>query len=322
MTPLAWELFEDVCTPSGIHIAEWPFGHADDPKNRDKTRRLLWQILNQAKFVEMTKVMALTGQLAHGMYNAYEDYDRVDTRLAFLPAPCTWIETYNPSIKGLIDDEERRELTNTFFQIGDERERIKHWYRTAVVFMANDSTHTADRFRIQYQTPRDPAKPRVWRVKHLSVLPLVHSGLKPARSYEHVGADGHVRRFEKPVAWVHDFIDYANLALINSPRIIGQRGHYPHGRIERNALKNAKMVGKFPLRAWTEIVLEITTNPQDRSGDAPKEMHLTGERCLHYCRTYLRVRLGMLEYVEGHWRGNPALGIKRSRYRVEPEKQS
>jgi hypothetical protein len=31
----------------------------------------------------------------------------------------------------------------------------------------------------------------------------------------------------------------------------------------------------------------------------------------------LGVRLGQPEYVEGCWRGNPALGIKRSRYKLD-----
>ena len=54
--------------------------------------------------------------------------------------------------------------------------------------------------------------------------------------------------------------------------------------------------------------------------EGQRQEAITGERCLHYCRTYLRVRMGMLEYVEGHWRGNPALGMKRSRYRLEQER--
>jgi hypothetical protein len=29
--------------------------------------------------------------------------------------------------------------------------------------------------------------------------------------------------------------------------------------------------------------------------------------------------MGQLEYVESHWRGNPALGMKRSRYRLEDQ---
>lgn len=316
MTPLAWELFEDVHTVSGMHFAEMPFG-----KDQRKTGRLLWQILDKAKFVEMTAVLPLSGILAKKMYDAYEEYDKVDTKLAFLPAPITWIETEQPSLTGLVDEKERTKLINEMFQIGYEEKDIKYWYRAAFVFMGDDSTHVAQRFQIQYQTPRVLPGPRLWRIKQLPPLPLVHSGLKPARSYEHVGDRGATRKFDKPVAATKDFIHYADLALINSPRIVGQRGHFPHGRAEREALKKAKMVGKFPLRAWTEIVLEVTPHPEDRS-DTDAELHLTGERCLHYCRTYLRVRYGMLEYVEGHWRGNPALGIKRSRYRVKPESKS
>jgi hypothetical protein len=110
---------------------------------------------------------------------------------------------------------------------------------------------------------------------------------------------------------------YAVLALINSPRVIGQRQHMPHERIEREKLKALGLVGKFPLRAWTEILLSVAP-PDDRTGEPSNEAHLTGEKCLHFCRTHLRVRLGQLEYVEGHYRGNPALGFKRSRYKLEP----
>lgn len=315
MTPLAWELFEDVHTVSGIHMAEMPFG-----KDKRKTGQLLWKMLDSAKFFEMTAAMPLYGILAKKMYDAYEDYDKLDTKLAFLPAPITWLETNQPSLRGLVSDEERNKLINEMFQIGYEEKDIKHWYRAAFVFIGDDSTHLAQRYVIQYQTPRVLPGPRIWRIKTMPGLPLVHSGLKPARSYEH-RTDRGVRTFDKPVAATMDFMHYAMLALINSPRVIGQRGHFPHGRAEREALKKAKMVGKFPLRAWTEIVLEVMRHPEDRS-DTDAELHLTGERCLHYCRTYLRVRHGMLEYVEGHWRGNPALGIKRSRYRLKPESKS
>jgi hypothetical protein len=117
------------------------------------------------------------------------------------------------------------------------------------------------------------------------------------------------------------FICYAFLALINTPRIIGRRQHMPHERVEREKLKALGLVGKFPLHAWTEIVLKVAP-PDDRTGEPSTEGHLTGERCLHFVRTFLRVRMGQLEYVESHWRGNPALGMKRSRYRLEPGAQT
>jgi hypothetical protein len=113
---------------------------------------------------------------------------------------------------------------------------------------------------------------------------------------------------------------YAALALINSPRIIGRRQHMPHERVEREKLKALGLIGKFPLHAWTEIILKVAP-PDERTGEPASEAHLVGEKCLHFVRTFLRVRMGQLEYVESHWRGNPALGMKRSRYRLEPGAQ-
>jgi hypothetical protein len=46
------------------------------------------------------------------------------------------------------------------------------------------------------------------------------------------------------------------------------------------------------------------------------EAHYTGEKCLHFCRSHLRVRNGRLEQVKAHWRGNPSLGIKQTRYKL------
>jgi hypothetical protein len=75
------------------------------------------------------------------------------------------------------------------------------------------------------------------------------------------------------------------------------------------------MVGTFPLRAWTEIVLEVTP-PSEAGALDPGEAHLTGRRALHFCRQHLRIRGGRLELVKAHWRGDAAIGIKQSRYRV------
>ncbi|KTQ96970.1 hypothetical protein NS365_23330, partial [Aureimonas ureilytica] len=73
--------------------------------------------------------------------------------------------------------------------------------------------------------------------------------------------------------------------------------------------------GRFPLNAWTELQLRVAS-PRDLSRDASVEAHLTGQRPLHFCRAHLRVRLGRLEVVRSHWRGDASLGIKQTRYRV------
>jgi hypothetical protein len=106
------------------------------------------------------------------------------------------------------------------------------------------------------------------------------------------------------------------LLLINSPKIIGRRQHMPHAGLERELTKHFS-AGKFPLHAWTEIKLEVA-KPTEIDDGEPHEAHLTGRRALHFVRKHIRIRLGRLEYVNAHWRGDPAIGIKQSRYRVTP----
>lgn len=111
-------------------------------------------------------------------------------------------------------------------------------------------------------------------------------------------------------------ISFAHLALlvINSPRVIGRRQHMPHRGLEKR-LTRALGAGMFPLHGWTEIKLEIN-KPVEIDDGEPHEAHLTGRRALHFCRKHIRIRNGRLEYVKAHWRGDPALGIKQSRYRL------
>lgn len=104
------------------------------------------------------------------------------------------------------------------------------------------------------------------------------------------------------------------LALVNTPRIIGRRQHQPHAGLRRD-LSRKFGAGAFVLHPWTEIVLKIT--PPSSEADEPETLPLTGSRALHFVRAHLRMRLGRVEIVSPHWRGDPALGIKQSRYRVE-----
>jgi hypothetical protein len=108
------------------------------------------------------------------------------------------------------------------------------------------------------------------------------------------------------------------LAMINTPRLVGRKQHMPDRKLEKTLLRNRPNIGKFPLQAWTEITLSVSAPTKDVSGQSSKEAHLTGNKPLHFCRQHWRVRLGRLERVKAHWRGDPSLGIKRSRYKVTP----
>lgn len=105
----------------------------------------------------------------------------------------------------------------------------------------------------------------------------------------------------------------AFLLLINSPKVIGRRQHAPHRGLEKRLAAALGPQGEFSLHDWTEIKLEVGL-PKDMSDEAPGEGRLTGQKALHFCRSHLRVRLGRLEVVRAHWRGDASLGIKQSRY--------
>lgn len=111
------------------------------------------------------------------------------------------------------------------------------------------------------------------------------------------------------------------LAMINTPKMIGRRQHMPHRGLERELIAQQKVIGRFPLHAWTEIKLEVAV-PRDLSEEAEHEDHLTGRKALHFCRAHLRHVNGALVFVRPHWRGDASLGIKRSRYKVVPPSTS
>lgn len=102
------------------------------------------------------------------------------------------------------------------------------------------------------------------------------------------------------------------LDLINTPGLVGLRQHDQHRGLARKLY--AARTGSYPLRGWSEIVLKHQT----RVAEEPE--HHTGatfHKCLHFVRSHLRhYRDGKVTVIPAHWRGDPALGIKRTRYLV------
>jgi len=113
---------------------------------------------------------------------------------------------------------------------------------------------------------------------------------------------------------------YGTLAIINTPRTIGRKQHMPHRGLERRLLKDHAKVGPFPLKGWTELKLEAFYQRRDAEGRV-REEHMTGQKCLHFCRAHLRIRLGKVEFVSSSWKGDAALGIKQTRYRLTPPRR-
>jgi hypothetical protein len=175
--------------------------------------------------------------------------------------------------------------------------------------------HTADAaptLRVGKQT--EPFTISMGRVR---AVPLIAGGFEYEETPEMKGAwtDGIQVR-----SAANRFIAMAMLALdiIGQPSLVRLVTHAPHRGLERQLLRQG--VGKYPLLAWHEVVIK----PQDRPlTDEEAEGHLTGRKCLHFVRGHRRrYRDGRETTVTHHWRGDPALGMQRTRYRVEPPRKA
>jgi hypothetical protein len=111
---------------------------------------------------------------------------------------------------------------------------------------------------------------------------------------------------------------FATLFLLSVPHLVDLRVHQPHAGLQRKVAQAKGQVGRYPLQAWSEVTIFASADPLiDDRRDAEIESHLSGQKCLHFVRSFLRWRRGQLERVKAHWRGDPALGMKRTRYVAE-----
>lgn len=107
---------------------------------------------------------------------------------------------------------------------------------------------------------------------------------------------------------------FSLLALMNSPKLVRTREH-DHAKLNARRIKR----GKYPYYPHHEVVLNIDKHSfmvTQGQGDGP-------ERGLHFVRSHLRFyvhpRYKNVEVtiVQPHWRGNPELGIRNTRYSME-----
>jgi hypothetical protein len=116
------------------------------------------------------------------------------------------------------------------------------------------------------------------------------------------------------VGAAHRFIGMCvlTLDLINTPGLVGLRQHDPHRGLAKRLY--AARGGSYPLQGWSEIVLKHQTQYAE---DTVHHTGATFHKCLHFVRSHRRhYRNGHVAIIPAHWRGDPALGIKRTRYRV------
>jgi hypothetical protein len=104
------------------------------------------------------------------------------------------------------------------------------------------------------------------------------------------------------------------VTLINSPHVVIMRERRCKKEFAR---KVARVIPNFPVHSWHEVRLHVR-KPREVDDGQPHQDIITGQRALHYVRKFMRIRLGRLEHVRAHWRGNPDIGVHHSDYRVSP----
>lgn len=250
-----------------------------DPRCIDDLRE--W--LSDIHCFEVSEVNSLIGELTTAMHTQ-EKADEIIAERRFLPAPKTWIEY---RYKGRRIATLLQEIPQ--HMVGTEGRQIEK--PVIATFFCEEMGMNLGIFSMADSNRAALAENQIRNERILADLGL------PTTEAQMV---------------------YAQLAmiLINTPHIIGRRQHMPHAGLERQ-LTRGLAGGKFPLHAWTEIKLQVA-KPVEVDDGEPHEAHLTGQRALHFVRKHIRIRLGQLEYVSAHWRGDPSIGIKRSRYIVEP----
>lgn len=111
------------------------------------------------------------------------------------------------------------------------------------------------------------------------------------------------------------FIEYYTyLLMINTPKLINRKTHVAHRGLQRDLRRLGGLT--FPLQAWTEILLPITTI--DGAGMRVDASGLAGRVCLHWTRSHKRRIAGVWTLIKDYWSGDASLGIKQSRYSLIP----
>lgn len=225
---------------------------------------------------EITRALPLIFQIG----DHYIETGRGDDRYAFLPAPRTWLEAV------------------VLTEQGDQG-------RQGRLFIESADRNSAEFYTITWMQG-------AFVTTSWGVMPLARNA----------NAGSLVRHFPNELVEFTPstsdehtkFTFFATFSLINHPKIIGRKQHMPHRGLEKRLVQTFG-AGKFPLHAWTEIQLDVTPT-HDARRDPSVEAHYTGARALHFCRAHLRLSNGNLSFVTSHWRGDAALGIRQSRYKV------
>jgi hypothetical protein len=201
----------------------------------------------------------------------------------FLPAPLTWLE-FRP--------EKRLNVARRWGFLLTQK--------SAEVFEICHATHTDAELSV---TPAF-----IVRVSHGSVAVDCEETVRQWRLHHPEIEPDHLRKGIEALAW----LVMGCLSIINTPAIFKHTEHEPHAGLRRELVRRGLLEPSRRQRPWVEIKLDIRP-PSDLPGGGER---MTGTKALHFCRAHMRFRLGKVEWVRSHWRGDASKGVVRHDYRV------
>jgi len=235
-----------------------------------------------------------------------QEKDSIADSLAFLPAPATWLEYQNGTGRFgyLLVQKTDTTASCVSFLAEDMRGGI------AFIPMPHAdlpllSTADADNFAVDSALTIQGLDE-----KYLEKAPVFTEFGIPKARWDTSNVD-----WDKVLSaeQVRAYRLYAMLSIINSPKIIERSTHKPSSGLQKRL--NRKASKPFELLPWHEILLDVQP-PPDGEGHTGNGERLTGPKALHFCRSFIRIRLGKLERVRAHWRGDPSLGVSQASYRM------
>ena len=125
------------------------------------------------------------------------------------------------------------------------------------------------------------------------------------------------------------YVLYSLLTMINQPRRINQRVIMPHAGLQRKLAAKFNGAGGYAVHAYRELTLKVGATIDASDAEAWQD-YLTNRMPLHFVRAHRRRADGVdhprysaevdstWDLIPAIWRGTSALGIKLTRYRLEP----
>jgi hypothetical protein len=269
--------------------------------------KLLAPFPHDVKCFEVSQVY----ELAHELADQASDRGNVAESLAFLPAPVTWIEHRytredgTSALRAFLLVEKADKTASAVSIIGVDINGKSVFIPAPLGDLRLLDASDPDGFAIDSTIISEGIDPISHAIKAVSSLYKLRDGKAPA--IDEIDPYHALETNQSHSWWL-----YAALSIINSPKIIAQSTHKPSAGLQKRL--NRKASKPFGLLPWHEIFLDVQP-PSDGESHGGGE-RLTGPKAFHFCRSFIRIRLGKLEHVRAHWRGDPARGISQASYRV------